>query len=771
MIKQAAFISAVLCAGTLSALSDGIARYDFGTPKSPLRQGFTRVTHLKGSGYIWNTRSKLKSVASEIIESRANARRNTIEPPPVYFNDLSCDHVTGTADAELTLKVPAGRYMVWAVSGPAGGKRVRNFVWNTRMGGEEINNWKNYANGEFVFPVTADSNGAKIKIQTKSAWAINTMLLIPANKWESYRKSAEFKELHNEMFFLSAERLKKWELLPQPIVRKAPPVKWSAQQQQQGFAVFRRGYADPVFPSEYPWANEINAPLRCFAAGKERESLTFTVRSLKDIRSVAVKVSTLAGPNGKQLAAPEIRYVRYMFVRPHYTILNQYFEAPDILMPYRKPLELEKNRNLRFMLTVNVPAGTAPGIYSGKVTLSCDKVTRTLPLTVKVLGFDLKQDPGKIYSIYYNVPAPEAVSDSPFTRAWLENKRKSELSGLQADGFTGVTIGFWATHPKGKELRVLIENFKRSAEELGNYGITAPTPAGYGEGRLYADNMKKRLPPHLTGMEMPNEAYFKDVEETVKKIFAEYKKNPQWPEPLIYLTDEPDCTATVVAYLKRVGEIVKRNGGRTYVTASPANKLFAPLFDVVDVWCPPSYALTPEQMREWQKKRPGTEFWCYPNSVCGSNNHVTFQGARMTFGYGFWKSEFKALIPWMYQSIGGSQWNYLDAARMDFLNRTDNDGSVIPAMNYLCYREGIDDARYIYTLQTRIKEARKAGLTAVARQGEKVIADLSAAIPVRRRYKDHADGVWDTGTMDAWRWKVACMITEIDSALKQKGGR
>ena len=125
----------------------------------------------------------------------------------------------------------------------------------------------------------------------------------------------------------------------------------------------------------------------------------------------------------------------------------------------------------------------------------------------------------------------------------------------------------------------------------------------------------------------------------------------------------------------------------------------------------------------------------------------------------------------MYQSIGGNQWNYLDAARMDFLNRTDNDGSPIPAMNFLCYREGIDDARYIYTLQTRVAEAEKKGLSQVAAEGKKLLKELSDAIPQQRRYKDHNDGVWDTGTMDAWRWKMAETITKIDNALKNKGGR
>lgn len=769
MRKVHLFIAAA-AAATLCG-SEGVFRYDFGRADSPLRDGYIRVTHGKGKGYQWRSDSKLTGSANKIVESAENKRRKTIEAPQVYFNELSCDHVSGKGDALLTLNVPAGKYTAWVLTGHPG-RPSREFVWNTQIGGEEINHWRKFGINEVVFPVSADKNGAKISIKTKSSWLINALILVPEKKWASFRKSEEFRTLQQEIFMLPADKLKKWKQIPQPIIRPAEKVRWNSQQLKEGFALFRRGFNDPVFPSELPKLHEINAPLRCFAAGNELESLTFTVRALKNLNSVSLSASELTGPGSSKLAAPELRYVRYMYVRPHYTVTDRYFEAPDIVMPFRKALELEKDRNLRFWLTVKVPAGAKPGIYSGKVTLKCDKVTKVLPLTVKVLGFDLQKDPDKIYSIYYNLPMPEAVSNCAHSKAWFTNKRETELAGLQEAGFNGITLGFWATRrAASKDIFILFDRFRNGEKSLNKYGITASVPASYGEGRLYADNMKKRLPPHLTGMVMPNEQYFKDVETVIKRIFAEYKKNPKWPEPLIYLTDEPDCTPTVVAYLKRLGEIVKRNGGRTYVTADPANKLYASLFDVVDVWCPSQFTLTPGQMREWKKKRPGTEFWCYPNSVCGSNNHVTPAGARMTFGYGFWKSEFKALIPWMYQSIGGDQWNYLDAPRMDFLNRTDNDGSPIPAMNFLCYREGIDDARYIYTLQKKVAEARKKGAVKAAAAGEKVLKELSEAIPQQRRYKDHKDGVWDTGTMDAWRWKLAEAITAINDVLKGKGGR
>ena len=60
---------------------------------------------------------------------------------------------------------------------------------------------------------------------------------------------------------------------------------------------------------------------------------------------------------------------------------------------------------------------------------------------------------------------------------------------------------------------------------------------------------------------------------------------------------------------------------------------------------------------------------------------------------------------------------------------------------------------------------------AAAARGEKLIGELREAIPAQRRYKDHEDGVWDCGTMDAWRWRIAQEIMNINTELQKKGVR
>ena len=125
-MKKTLLLTAVAAFSALAG-SDGVYRYDFGSAVSPLREGYIRVTHGRGKDFQWRTQTKLRSFANKIIDSQENKRRKSIEPPPVYYNELTCDHVTGSGEAELTLKVPAGRYIAWALCGHAG-RPSREFV-------------------------------------------------------------------------------------------------------------------------------------------------------------------------------------------------------------------------------------------------------------------------------------------------------------------------------------------------------------------------------------------------------------------------------------------------------------------------------------------------------------------------------------------------------------------------------------------------------------------------------------------------------------------
>jgi len=164
------------------------------------------------------------------------------------------------------------------------------------------------------------------------------------------------------------------------------------------------------------------------------------------------------------------------------------------------------------------------------------------------------------------------------------------------------------------------------------------------------------------------------------------------------------------------------------------------------------------------KARPGVEYWCYPNHVSGENDHTPVAGARMTYGFGFWRSGFRTLIPWIYKYDAGNPWNYLDSHYMDFFNRTDDDGSTLPVTLYEAYREGIDDGRYITTLRHWIQRAKQAGREKLARDAGADLAYVWDAVRVRIKYK--YDGLWDPEAFDVYRWILARRILELQDALE-----
>jgi hypothetical protein len=138
----------------------------------------------------------------------------------------------------------------------------------------------------------------------------------------------------------------------------------------------------------------------------------------------------------------------------------------------------------------------------------------------------------------------------------------------------------------------------------------------------------------------------------------------------------------------------------------------------------------------------------------------------MTYGFGFWRSGFRALIPWIYQHNVGDPFNYLDGYTSDFFNRSEPDGTPIPVAMWEAYREGYTDYRYVHTLVQLIAEAKQHTAPAVIEAVVKAEAELAFiwnAIRVQPKYKH--DDLWAPADFDVYRWLVAQQILLVQDAL------
>ncbi|HWI57660.1 MAG TPA: hypothetical protein VNZ22_10570, partial [Bacillota bacterium] len=431
-------------------------------------------------------------------------------------------------------------------------------------------------------------------------------------------------------------------------------------------------------------------------------------------------------------------------------------------------LELKAGENARFWLTVQVPEEAPPGTYTGKITFTCSGEKAEVPVTLRILPFRLREDPAKLFGIYYRHPYDDmAGAADAVSREYFRRKAEWEHADMVAHGTRNVVLSCWTGPADARG------NFKFNWDlladkiELWNkYGFKGPIVLSINTDGIYAKYMGERYGSHLHGVKEPPEAFSRELTALVQAIEAERRKRA-WPEFLYYPVDEPSTEPAGVRFMVQVLQACRAAGVRTYVTADPTHEQFAPLRPCVDVWCTQPFAPDRETLLADTQARQ-VEYWCYPNHVNGENDHTPVAGARMTYGFGFWRSGFRALIPWIYSASIGDPFNYLDGSAMDFFNRSEPDGRPLPVTLWEAYREGYDDYRYLYTLEQLIAEAKqspKAKAQQTAAAAERELQFVWTAIRVQPKYKH--DGLWSPAEFDVYRWLIAQQILAVRQTLTE----
>ncbi len=737
-------------------------KYDFTSEKSPVQEGFTRITDKNSEDCKW---SSGQALASSYTPFSYEIKNNN--PPARYPIHLSAGKVQGMREAQFTLpKVAPGKYHIWALCGFGGGAPYT--VWDIRMKvGDAVEQITFQGINEIMdmhLETEISQASLPITIESRGHWVLNALVIVPQAEWPQVR-DGWFKELWEEIFILPKPVRKQWKYDPRPCTTPEPH--WNDRQKEDGIAVYTRNWASPIWSDHFPLESELDAPVHAFASLGESEILNFSLYALQEFEQVSISVGALQGPK-ENIFIPaseiDVRYVRYMYVRPNYNIHGVYYRAPDVLMPYRKPLRLPKGENLRFWLTVRTPLYTTPGLYKGEATVKASTLagkttTLQVPLTLRVLPIRLLEDEKLIFGQYYYPPNNRLTqTDDSFSRAWIEQRTRLEHEHLRDCRHTCYNLNINIVLRDGKYYPDF-DSFQHQMDTARQYGITGPIPTGFGATTIYHYYMKASAGSHIVDVQIPPQEYFDEITRIVSEIQREAKRR-QWPELLYYPVDEPSTSPNSVEFMRRIMEAIKKvPDACTYITADVAETQFAPLIPFVDVWCGQPFSIPREKVLKDMAKRPGLEYWAYPNHISGENDHTPCVGARMTYGFGLWNSGYRALIPWIYGSSSGSQWNYLDSKTSDFDNRVDMDGSPIPVTLWAAYMEGMDDGRYLNTLEKLIGRAKDAGFTAEAQRAQADIDFVRSSIKVQPKYKDK--DLWDADTFDAYRWLLASRIIEL----------
>jgi hypothetical protein len=735
--------------------------FDFGPAGSPVRDGFAAVSATAAfdaaRGWGWRMTAGLREVTRPAERAWTKTPYLGREvPPAVYLNDLNQDLVAGEGPAEFVIALPAGDYSLWLLAGCAAGFQpmVNDFSVNAGAGDVRISLVQPHIFESRFVPAKAGPEGLVVRFAPETGFVINALAVFAAA--DAARARLEFAgPLEQEVFLLPPDLWSQWRLVPRGPEKPVEPP--SAAETERGYVLFSRPYVRNVYPDSRPQAGERCERLSTFATPGEYEPVTFEVQALRDLGGLAVAAGDLTGLDGKVVpaAAFDVRQVRCWAVRTQYSAFGTYRIAPEVLDPVA-PTDLAEGTCRRYWLTVRVPDDASPGVYEGRLALtSAQAPAAAIPVRLEVLPFRLLRDPTKSFGNYYYSPLDRISADmSPPVIAAIRRRAAAEARDMQEHGMNTLQMGGIGARKVNGQWEATVNLDERIAF-LQRFGLWGQAPGvmmnAFFADAIYQDCVGVRWSKHLVGMKMPPPEYFEAVTRIVGQVEKE-RLARGWPEFYYYPIDEAAAEAIPIlaATLAAIKQVPT---AKTYATQIFELAESRPLDDVLDVWCSGWFCADLAAVEAMRAK--GRIFWCYPNFVACSRGVPN--SARMTYGFGLWRMGYSCLIPWHYQApaSGSNPFCDFDGTYGDWcMAYPGPEGIPIPTQRWEAVREGIDDGRYLYTLEARIAAAEKAGSAAAAvAAGKALLAEIRAAVPVRSTYDQ--EGPWTGPEYTTFRRRLA----------------
>ncbi len=543
-----------------------------------------------------------------------------------------------------------------------------------------------------------------------------------------------------------------------PFDETAPEPALTAPEQERGYILFQRPLTECVYPNTRPLAHERIEALVAFAAPGEFEPVTFALYPVRPLQNLKVRVSALTSASGEVPAGRiDARLATYWNVGyPAYTTVKTYRRVPELLE--RVTVHTSPARECQwYWLTVHVPSDAKPGLYRGTVILWDDGFGRALevPLALRVLGFPLEKDPRKHFSAYFYVRnrALYRGRDETFIRR-AADKDYQAMTDFGLD----MLPTLYLRCEDGKRIVVAEAG---ELERMLAAGLKGPAPvtADGVIARIYRDTTPGgKQESHWRISPMPPPAFDARVTELFRAFEVE-RKAKGWPEFICCPIDEVDPSCK--EFGARVYAAVKAAGLRTYATKDPIGADAADYAPYLDIWCSQPYSMPYERIVAQSRY----EYWCYPNHNAGEikDRRTMCKGGRMTYGFGLWRSGYTTLIPWHWcWPSEPDPFDYLRGRFSGCGQRMDDDGEVMPAIYWECFREGYDDGRYLYTLQQAIVQregSKDPACVAAVGEGRRLLQETWDAIRVQPRYL--AEGMWPSEEFEAVRWRLAAQTARL----------
>ncbi|NOX98166.1 MAG: hypothetical protein GXP30_00235 [Verrucomicrobia bacterium] len=559
-----------------------------------------------------------------------------------------------------------------------------------------------------------------------------------------------------------------------PFVETAPEPLATSEEKKRGYILFTRPITEPIHANTHPLESErLLDGLSAFATPGEWEPITLGVYPLRDLKNFRLTVSNLTDLNGNKIKSSQItiRLQTYWNIGyPRYSSRETYRRVPELLE--RVNVHSSPARECqRWWIQVHVPNNAKAGIYRGTVRIQDDGLgdvnhqDMTIPISLRVLGFSLQQDPEKHYSAYYRTRDRATYKDKD--EAFYQKASANEFQAMREYGIDQFPTLYLIADKDATKISIQNEEEIKRLAASGMKG-RVPILGGNAIARIYrATTPEGKRESHWKIDKMPPPEFY----TRVTKLFRDFEKDriARGLPPMICCPLD-EVAASHKEFGVKVFQAVHAAGIPTYITKFPTAPDALDYAPYVDVWCSQPYAIPYEKIIA-QKRH---EYWSYPNHNAGErkNRLVMCKGGRMTYGFGFWRSGYTTLIPWHWSwTMAPDPFDYLRSLQSGCGIRIDEAGEIIPPIYWECFREGRDDARYLYTLQQAVFEREGSSDPKCQQQvqaGKALLQENWDSIQVQQRYL--SDGMWPSAEFNARRWRLATMIESLHNYSPTRKG-
>ena len=543
-----------------------------------------------------------------------------------------------------------------------------------------------------------------------------------------------------------------FEELPHVETHAPPPP--SQAELQRGFQVFSRSEPGEIRPTSRPRKQELTEEVTAFVTPGEVETLYVALYPLRDMKDVQVTLGPFRNPVGQEIRGitAELQWVTCW---PQLTDWSsKTFHVIPELLERRESGDLRKAVPQQFAIRVTVPEKISPRKYSVPLIVRRDDdPIEAAQLHLDVLPFRLWAPPP---------PRPVVWGLYPDTARWktfTDQQIREELRDFQAHGINALMLyPQWNTEWSLKENRLSADfsEFRRRMRLCKEVGLKGPFVMSLQGAEVL---LQKLIEEEALSNRIPVEDLYKQM----LSLIREEAEESSWPTFYVHSVDEPHSGDKLEAALRTL-RLIKEMGFKTFNTCY-GKAVRDTLDPYLDVRCynnigflsfPDADAARSLFLETYQAR---DTFWWY-GTGCYTNRNFIQDGNvvanRFMAGVHFWRTQATGCWAWTFLRPKGSPFDDFDGAG----HREGKDACIaypqregvglIPTLQWEGLREGVDDYRYLLTLQMRILMAREdPKLKNAADQAEAEMKRLLKEMPWTCR-----DGAVTNEDLDQFRERV-----------------